>query len=192
MKKIVITGGSYSGKTKIINELKHDGYQIVPEASIKIIEELNEKLGVEGQKKWRQENIAEFQMMIANKKKSMESLTFGEEREIVFCDRGVFDCIAYLQLVNQKVPQPILDLAKTHRYDLVFILDTISDFKLRNESGHISTKEDSQKVNKLLHKVYTEYKHKVIRVEEMDEIKEISIQKRIKFIKHTVRGEILS
>ena len=63
--KIVITGGPYSGKTTLIEELEDRGCNVLHEAAIELIKELNDKFGVAGQKAWREKHFSEFQEMIA-------------------------------------------------------------------------------------------------------------------------------
>ena len=153
MKKVVITGGSYSGKTKLINTIAQNGFNIVPEAAIEVIKELNEKLGLERQKKWRTENVDKFQIEIIKRKISLEKSC---HEGLYFCDRGVFDSIAYLRFSNRKIPLIISNITKNHHYDLVFILDTLKNFVIRKDEGRKSSREDSLKQNSLLYKVYTE------------------------------------
>lgn len=50
MKRVVITGEPYSGKTTLINYFSKK-YQVVPESAIIIINKLIKKLGLEKQKK---------------------------------------------------------------------------------------------------------------------------------------------
>lgn len=171
MKKVVFTGGSYSGKTTILEFFRSKGFPTVPECARIVIEELNEKFGIEEQKKWRLDNFAFFQSMIAEKQAFFENKLDKEledkSHEFVFLDRGVLDCIALCKLRNLEVPQKILDLAKKVKYDKVFVFDILSDFDTRPLSGRVLTKDLSIKLQELCIEVYKEYGCEPIFVEEM-------------------------
>ena len=56
MKRIVITGGTYAGKSSIIKQFKKDGFNTVPDVGLEIIKQLNNEIGQEKQKQFRANN----------------------------------------------------------------------------------------------------------------------------------------
>lgn len=179
MKKIVITGGSYSGKTSLIEEFGKQGHKTVPEAAMIIINELNDKLGVEGQINWRIKNPAEFQMMIIKKQLEFELSAQAEEGEMIFFDRSIFDSLAYYRLHNVEISQKALDLFKKYPsdYDKVFFLETLSNFQERKETGRIIDKNMATQEKLHIRDVYNEIGIDMVFVEEM------SVEERLIFIK---------
>ena len=181
MKKVVITGGPYSGKTTIVDYFSKLRFKVLSEVPLEVIKNLNKKLGVEEQKKWRKKNIKDFQIDLAKKQVKREKLLKSKKDEIVFLDRGLHDTLAYCVLYNVVPPKKILALAKKHKYDFVFLLETLSPFKQRSETGRISNKKTSIKIGNLIEKKYKDYGIKVIRVKEM------SVKKRGDFIFNIIK-----
>ena len=176
MIKIVITGGTWSGKTTVIKHLKKEGFKIVSETAIELIADLNKKYGVEGQKEWRRNNQSTFQILLAETQKKKESKIKAKKYEIVFFDRGLYDTLAYCKIRKIKVPRALVKIVKDAHYDKVFVLDTLSNFDNRSETGRTCDKKTSIKGGNYIKKVYKKYGVEVICVKEM------SIRKRIKFI----------
>jgi predicted ATPase len=164
MKRIVITGGTYAGKSSIVELFKQDGFSVVPDVGFEIIGQLNTSLGQEAQKELRREHAAEFYSMIIEKQLEYEK----EIRETTVFDRGVYDYIAMMELKNITVPSSLRRLAETAFYDSVFVLDTLADFDMRPDSGRSLTKEDSSRLRELVTEIYTKLGSKVVGVKEMD------------------------
>lgn len=180
---VVISGGSYSGKTTTIKELRRRGYNVISETALSLIAKLNKKLGVSKQKKWRLKNKEKFQIMLLKEQIKKEGKIKPIKENIIFLDRGVYDIISYYAVDNLKIPKEALKAIKGHKYDLVFVLDTLSDFKQRIKTGRTSNKNKSIKINNLIKKTYKINKIKVISVREM------SVKKRVDFIiKNTKSG----
>lgn len=66
MRRIVFSGGTFSGKSSTLNLFKNSTFEIIEEESIKQISILNKKYGIDGQKKWLMNNYAQFQISVAN------------------------------------------------------------------------------------------------------------------------------
>ncbi len=174
MRKIVITGGTYAGKTSLVELFKKDKFKVIPDIGLKIIQELNSKLGKEKQKQFRANHPLNFYSMIIKRQLALEKKL---NSKIVILDRGVHDYIAMLELTGTKVPVSLMRLVKNISYDLVFICDTLSKFNERKSSGRSLTKNDSLKLNKLIKKIYQNKSNKVIRVKEMP------LEKRYRFVR---------
>jgi len=173
----VITGGPCSGKTTLIEHLSKQNFEVVTEGAIELIEELNKKMGVEKQKEWRKENLEEFQKMIVAKQIEKESKIRAGKDEVVFFDRGLYGSLAFSKLAKVQIDRDLLLTIKSHAYDIVFLLETLSNFQQRAETGRTSNREKSIVIGELIGEVYEENGIEVIFVKEM------SVKERVAFIK---------
>ncbi|MBS3142066.1 AAA family ATPase [Candidatus Woesearchaeota archaeon] len=164
MKRIVISGGSYSGKSSLVKLFKRDKYKVIPDVGFEVIKSLNKRLGIQGQKRFRHNNPLAFYSMILKKQVQLEK-HIKEKRVIL--DRGVYDYLAMFQLKNQKIPKMLTILVKNTVYDTVFLCDTLSNFDQRKATGRSLSKKDSQRLKGLIRKIYTQAGIKVIHVREM-------------------------
>lgn len=174
-KKIVITGGSCCGKTTVINELQKLGHTTVPEAAILVIDSLNKSKGIEGQKLWRKEHPVEFQIMITKKQVELEKEAVVKNDGPVFVDRGVFDGLAYCRVQNVSAPNKVLELIEGNQYSKAFVLDTLSNFEQRADTGRTSSYEKSARTRDLLIGVYQEKGIEVKLVQEMSVTDRVSL-----------------
>jgi predicted ATPase len=156
MKKIVLKGGTYAGKSTLLSHFAAEGHTVVPEAGQIIIAELNEKLGMEQQKKWRAENPIEFYERIIAKQEELEASATAVDGKIMFLDRGIPDYLAFLRLVNVEIPKHLWDMAQKHAYKLTIICEVLSSFSDRAETGRSLNREASIKLQTLVSEVYQE------------------------------------
>lgn len=163
----VITGGPYSGKTSVIEALAQRGYAVVPEAAIQIIGELNDELGVEEQREWRQKNLMAFQHRIAERQAALEAeaRVFGSGDS--FCDRGLLDGGAYLAFHQQSPDAALRALFANASYGKIFLLDTLREFRTRTTTGRQSTRDDSVRIRNLLREAYETAGYTCIDIPEM-------------------------
>lgn len=120
--KIAITGGPGCGKTTLCNELEKMGYKVVPEAATHHIKDRQSK-GV--QEPWLendfQEKILEYQLQWENEA--------DKKCEVVVCDRGVPDGLAYTEKASNTAVRIIFNAMRQKQwnrgYDLVFIVDPL-------------------------------------------------------------------
>lgn len=123
-KKYVLTGSSYSGKTKTLEELGRYGFSTVTEAARMLIDEQLET----GGKILPWLNIEAFEEAIWRKQVELEA-KIPLETEIAFIDRGISDQLAYIKLRGAE-PTPIYKkLFREHRYDGIFLLETIPGYQ---------------------------------------------------------------
>lgn len=162
--RIVITGGAYSGKTTMLNKLAEKlNLTAVPEAAIEVIEDLRNRMGNEEQKRWRKEYPALFQKLVAEKQFYNENTeAVIATKGIVLLDRSMLDGFAYCKFYNVHSPGELEYLSGNCEYNIVFILETISPFENRAESGRTSNEEDSRRQSKILYEIYEEYNYKPI------------------------------
>jgi predicted ATPase len=163
---VVLTGGACSGKTTLLEELRRRGFATVPETAIQVIEELNAQLGVEGQKRWREGHWTEFQAAVAERQLENESSVEPALGGVVFLDRGWLDGIAYCRERGAELPEALRE-ARPGRYAGVFLLDTLSRFDARGDTGRLDDSESSTRIRDLLQDVYREHGYKPVRVPEM-------------------------
>ena len=195
--KIVLTGGSYSGKTTLINLLRTN-YTTVSDTALDIIEELAKMSPnpeyVKEFRKWspdNSENILTFQHMIAFeqiKRELVYTVKLGdlEQNKLVFFDRGFYDCVGYLNYNKIPTPPIFYELVKTVRYDLVFVVDTIKNFSNKKRKYRNTPNYDaSMKTKNAIQEVYQKYGHEIVPVEEG------SVEDRLEFIEEEVRERFL-
>ncbi len=130
------------------------------------IKELNIKYGVEGQIKWRLQHMTEFQYMVTRHQARQESHA-DKNCTRLFLDRGRHDAIAYFRYYHLPVPDDLLRLIEEAGYSQIFILDTLSSFEQRTESGRTSDRKASIRSRDLLEAVYREYGYEPVRIPEL-------------------------
>jgi len=161
MRRIVITGGTHAGKTTLVRAMEERGFATVPEAGLLIIEQLNQELGVREQATWRRSNQREFQARVARLQLQLEQDTTPKRGDLVFCDRGVLDGLAFCAFFDIEPPIELVRAASTPRYSAVFLLDTIQPFAGRRETGRTSDLETSLRMRALIERIYREASYPV-------------------------------
>jgi len=164
MKRIVISGGTYAGKTSLIELFKKDGFEVVPDVGLEVIKELNAELGQDGQREFRANNPIEFYSKIIRKQLEIEK-SFGEKT--VIYDRGVHDYVAMLRFTGTRIPDSLMSLVRGISYDLVFVCSTLLDFDERKSSGRSLTKDNSLRLKDLITETYQNLGCRVIQLKEM-------------------------
>ena len=94
MRKIVVTGGPYAGKTTLVEALRAEGCAVAPEAALQVIAALANELGPERARAWREEHPERFQVRIAELQLELAARAERSGPELVACDRGLLDGIA--------------------------------------------------------------------------------------------------
>lgn len=177
VQKIVLTGGTYAGKTSLLKLFEETGYIVVPDIGLKVLADLNDELGQEGQRQYRNEKPVKFYERIINEQLNRESTVVNGQ---LILDRGVYDYIAMMKLKHVTIPPTFYSLISKTKYDKVFLLDTLSNFSQRIVSGRSLTKADSTQLNKLVREIYASLGCDVI------EVREMPLQERYKFIKKLI------
>lgn len=157
MRRIVLTGGPFAGKTALAELLRAEGFGVVPEAAIRVIRELTEELGPAGQVRWRRENVARFQARIAALQLQLEHEAAGSGAEWIVCDRGLHDGLAYCRHSGVEPPRVLLGAVRRTRYDAVFVLDTLSGFDARRHTGRSDDRAESFQLRDRIREVYAEH-----------------------------------
>jgi len=167
MRKIVLTGGPCSGKTTLLEHLRAAGCATAPEAAIQVIRDLTAELGLDGQRSWRDTHWVDFQERVARLQIEHEASAERDGAELLVCDRGLLDGLAYCRYRGVEPPPRLLDLVRSGRYDQVFVLDTLEDFDARLDTGRTDDREDSLRVGALIRSVYREHGYQPVRVPEL-------------------------
>lgn len=175
-RKIVFTGGTYAGKTTLLSKLQVLGYPVVPDAGGQIISELNQKLGIDGQRRWRKKNPLAFYELITERQQNLEHTCDLFDEHAVFYDRGIPDYISMLMLTETEVPQRFWDTARLHPYDCAFVCETLSTFDNRAATGRSLDLTASLKLQSLCLEIYTELDCPTII------LKESSLEDRIQLV----------
>jgi predicted ATPase len=165
--KVVLTGGAYSGKTTLIQHFARQGFHTVPEAALAVIQCLNRRMGVVEQRVWRNAHLLEFQRMIVDLQLQRENMLPGNAQGPVFFDRGLIDGLGYLRQAGIVPPSDFVQACQNVRYDRVFLLQTLSRFEARSESGRPDTHEYSLEIAAVVRQAYLEHGYTVIEVPEM-------------------------
>lgn len=115
----VLTGAPCSGKTTVIDALKHLGFTVVPEMARTYIEnELKKGKTIETIRR----NALAFQRHILYTKVYIENSL--SPQDLIFLDRGIPDSIAYFRLSNLPAEEPLYFSEKS-RYDAVFLFERL-------------------------------------------------------------------
>lgn len=154
MKNVVI-GGPCTGKTSTIKELEKLGYKVLEESARQIIYEEQQKS--DGMLPWI--NLQEFQKKVLKRQIDLESRL---KSDVVFLDRGVLDGIAYCRLEGVQPISELFDLMQTHRYDLIFLLESLPFYI--QDSQRKETSEQAKKVHEAIAQVYKEAGYDLISV----------------------------
>ena len=157
MRKIVVTGGPYAGKTTLVEALRAEGCAVAPEAALQVIAALADELGPERARAWREEHPERFQVRIAELQLELEARAERSGTGLVACDRGLLDGIAYCRHRGIETPAPVAEAAARSRYDLVLLCDTLTPFRPRPETGRVDDRHDSLALRDLIEAVYREY-----------------------------------
>lgn len=179
MKKIVLTGAPYAGKSTVIEALRERGYSVVPEAAIMVIETLQGLIPA-GHIAWRSLYYESFQWLISKKQHELESaaeaIETSKDRGLLFLDRGAFDGIAFAMHFMIEFPESCMKLAMKSKYDSVYLLDLVKPFDPRSGTGRIETEDDCHQLQAFLGLVYINKGYEPIHVPFM------SVDDRVDFI----------
>lgn len=151
MHKIVITGGPCAGKTEIMSyltqKLEDRGYKviIVPESATELI--LN---GIRPSPEISMEEFQNFVLDLQLKKEDIFSQVYkyhNNDKTIMFCDRGVFDACAYVDMYptfENMLKARNLSVADVYnRYDAVIHMVTAAKGAEKFYQWNDPSKEDT-------------------------------------------------
>jgi len=151
-RKYTLTGGPGIGKTTLLTKLQERGIYTMKEVAEYLIER-----GITPEKNGREE----FQKKLLETQLKWEK-EIPLEVEISFQDRGIPDGIAYYRIDDMETPKRLLEAAQNARYEGIFILDPLKDYK-QTEIRH-ENKEGALRIHEEIRRVYEELGYKPIRI----------------------------
>lgn len=141
-RKVVITGGPCSGKTSLIERISEFGYTVVEEAATQIISK-----GIYHPQK----EPLKFQRHVLSRQIFLEKKAESETDGLIFCDRGIYDGLAYLRFFN--VPEDKLELPERWNYLMAFHLEQL---EYKKDEIRFETPKEAHKISELIREVYIE------------------------------------
>ena len=170
-KRIVITGGPGSGKTTLINYLKHLGYPTMAEVSRDIINQAREE-GVD-------QLFLKDPMLFSQKLQESRLRQFEKATQIdaayVFYDRATPDITAYMDFIGASYSPEFEKPCFTHLYDCVFLLPPW-ELIYTQDNERYETFEQAKQIYKSLCDGYKKYGYTIIQVPQQ------AVDKRCDFI----------
>ena len=124
MKKVVITGPPFAGKSAVIKDLEDKGYKVEYETAREVLNVLRNMNFKDPHKERRdlfQKEVLRFQL----EKESRKC-----ESSLIFYERGIIDNLAYYHLDKIQPPEELVFLSKIRRYDVVFYFEPIPKEKV--------------------------------------------------------------
>jgi predicted ATPase len=173
--KVVIAGGSGSGKTETIVELFRRGYVVIGEASRLLLKSGKYPDFPHGGSDIR----LKFQSDLAKMQNKREKI-FETFDEIVFFDRGLVDVHAFSHFLGVLEKIPSEEFNHT-RYDKVFILEQLETYE--KDGIRWETKEERDAIHKLTVEAYKIFNYEPIIVPSM------SVKGRVDFILSSISGQ---
>lgn len=166
--KVVIAGGSGSGKTETIVELFRRGYLVVGEASRLLLKSGKYPTFPHG----KEDERLKFQYDLAKMQSKREKL-FERFDELVFFDRGLVDVHAFSHFLGVLEKIPSEEFAHK-RYDKVFILEQLETYE--KDGIRWESKDERDAIHKLTVEAYKIFNYTPIIVPSM------SVRERVDFI----------
>lgn len=176
MKKIVLTGAPHSGKTSLLQYLRADGHKVCEEAAALVLETLGELVHSDHIRIWRDKYLDSFQHLIIQTQLDNEKQYAPKDGEIVFFDRGALDAYAFSRFFGKNVHPDIEDMVRQCKYNHVFVLELVTPYSNRHDTGRTESEEDSRILHNLFIETYKEHGYNPILVPLM------SYQERARFI----------
>jgi len=162
MGKHVITGGPGTGKTTLIQALKEQGEDTLPEASRIIIAQQREgtkgKHACKGAYPWQ--DPGRFQELVIKRQAIDEQTIKPNDRS--FLDRSIIDSIAYLHINNINPTREQLWLAHTSHYDTIFLLEPLPGY--RKDKDRRESKKEAKRIHDTIAQTYQRFGYQAVDV----------------------------
>jgi predicted ATPase len=125
MKRYVLTGTAFAGKTTLLDALAKKGYSTVPEAARFLIA----RNVVKKSQSLPWINLDLFLVDLLQKQLELENQITGNQKPI-FLDRSPIDQLAYFKYFQKPVTPEYLKIFQENRYDGVFLLETLPNYQV--------------------------------------------------------------
>lgn len=167
MRRLVVTGGPCSGKSTLIDALDRSGFKTAREAAIEVINDGVSRLGLSEFIHWRKSQLVDFQLDVDRQQRVIEREFCPDD--IVFCDRSRIDGVAYLRQAGCEVPYSLSKkMMKHYAIEAVIVLDTITNFDVRSETGRADDRAYAARIRDELIRTYEDYGYQVMTINEQD------------------------
>ena len=180
MSRIVLTGGTFAGKSSIADLFRQDGYAVIGDVGFEIIEELNDESGQDAQKRFRAEHPVDFYSRILKRQAEKER---DISSDVVIFDRGAYDYVAMMESKDIPVPDSLAESVGKFSYDIAFVFEPLSGFEERKDSGRSFDKNDSLKLTRSVKEKYEQSGSAVVVVKEMP------LHERYDFVRECIRTQ---
>lgn len=170
--KYVITGGPCAGKTTLLEGLARNGFLTLPESARQIIAE--EQLKDCGVLPWQ--DLERFQYKVIRRQLKNEEIIKGG---VCLLDRGLIDCLAYMEKDGITPSNELYSLMKSANYDKIFLLDPLDIYK--KDSERKETMKEARIIHEYISDNYRTLGFEVINVPNME------IKERLDFTKDVLK-----
>lgn len=165
--KYVITGGPCSGKTTLIdnlekfNKLENRNFQMIPEIPRIVIQKALDKgkphpFSEQGNPKATEEKFIKKQV------KFEKNIERNFSSETIFCDRGLFDILAYCKYYKLKIPENFEQKKAIHKpYKKIFLLDLPKESQYIQDEVRIEPYAQALIIHNLIKETYKEFGYKL-------------------------------
>lgn len=165
-KKIVITGGPGTGKTSIINQLKHLDFYCFDEIIRTLTLEAKQS---HDPSEHKSNPIAfvndpmDFNTRLLNGRLEQFKQASNIRESLVFFDRGIPDVLAYMKFFNQDYQPDFLNVCEHHKYHRVFLLPPWKSIYI-SDNERLETFDESVEIHDLLKQVYEDFGYEITEV----------------------------
>ena len=119
-----------------------------------LINEMNSRLGAEGQRAWRQEHFNEFQDLLIDRQLSLEGST--DPSRWAVADRGLLDIVGFCRFKGVAPPPRLEELTQTTRYAKAFVLEPLPQFEDRKRTGRLFNRDEAIAIGECLWHAYAD------------------------------------
>lgn len=158
-KTIVITGGPGTGKSSIINELKHRALMCFDEISRQVTLEARLN-GIE--QLFLSDPLLFSELLIKGRLNQFNEAKKGMASH-VFLDRGLPDVLAYMDYKKTNYPNSFKDTCRANVYDHIFVLAPWQDI-YKSDSERYENFEQAIEIHDHLLSIYKKFGYQLIDV----------------------------
>ena len=176
--KIVVTGGPSTGKTSLIDALEKKGHYCFHEVIRLMTLEAKQK-GELGSLTTNPiatvSNPMDFNKKIIDARLAQYKKATVSKHPIVFFDRGIPDVLAYMDFFKQSYNDEFDNIAKSNRYDTIFLLPVWREIYV-SDNERFESYTEALSIQRYLRERYTTLGYHIV------EVPKDSIENRIGFI----------
>ncbi|WP_339916446.1 ATP-binding protein [Yeosuana marina] len=165
-KKIVITGGPGTGKTSIINELKHQNFycfeEIIRTLTLEATKDSDSSTHVSNPIAFVNDPL-DFNTRLLQGRLTQYKQAALVDDPIVFFDRGIPDVLAYMEYFNQPYSNEFLSVCNENKYSHVYLLPPWKSI-YKTDTERFESFNEAVKIHDLLEQIYENLGYTIIEV----------------------------